>query len=239
MTRDACNLCGGETLAPVLDLGALPLPNNLYAEADASTAAPRYPLTLATCEACGLAQLLDAVPPAEMFRFYRYTPSASAVLTDHFRRLASTARRRLRLMPDERVVDIGSNDGLLLRLFRDVCGSDVMGVDPAENLARTANESGVRTLNAFWEDVPAAAAGPARLVVSTNCLGHTSRLAEFLSGVHDALAPGGHFLFEVPYLADLVAATWETRPQVIELFPRPRVAPAPAPRARLLEAATL
>ena len=148
-TRSDCRLCGSLSLQPVIPLGETPLANEFVKEADRGKPQDRFPLTVYLCLECGHAQLRDVVDPERLFRNYVYVSSTSPVFVEHFKRYAEDIRVLLDLKRGDKVVEIGSNDGVLLRHFKDA-GLNVLGVDPAKDIASRASESGIRTLPEFF-----------------------------------------------------------------------------------------
>ncbi len=207
-TVDRCVACGSSRLDPVLDLGAQPLANNFVAGARAAVEQPRFPLGVQACAACALVQLTHIVDPTAMFSSYLYVPSASTTWVAHCEDMAEDVCARASLEPGDFVVEIGSNDGTLLRPFIRR-GMRVLGVDPAANIAEMANAAGVPTLNRFFDEETAreivARHGTARAVVSTNVLAHVPDPTSVLRGVRAVLARDGIYVNESPSLRDLVA----------------------------------
>ena len=148
-------MCGSADLAVILELAPTP-PGDHYVTADAlDVPQPVYPMTLAMCERCGLAQLPDVVDPEILYGNYIYNTSISLGLVRHFDRYAAAVLDRVAAPPGSLVVDIGSNDGTLLRAFKDR-GMRALGVDPARAVARTATDAGLETLPAFFTSTLAA-----------------------------------------------------------------------------------
>jgi SAM-dependent methyltransferase len=207
---DACLVCGSRDVAPLLDLGEHALANNLVTPDAADTAEPRYPLGIQLCQSCLLVQLTHIVDPALMFSSYLYVPSTSTTWLAHCEELADDVCARAELGPDSLLVEIGSNDGTLLRAFQRR-GVRVLGVEPAANIAAEANAAGVPTLNRFFDEATAEAIrqehGPARVIVATNVLAHVPAPVRVLCGVRLLLQPGGVFVNESPSLCDLVEHT--------------------------------
>lgn len=150
------------------------------------------------------------VDPEILFREYLYVSSSSLGLVEHFRRLAEHLRDRLQQTPGSLVVDIGSNDGSLLKCFQSL-GFQVLGVDPAREVARAATEAGVETWPHFFTaDVAREIRrkiGPAALITAANVFAHADDLADIADGVRELLAtdgPGGVFVFEVSYVVDVL-----------------------------------
>src|SRR5208337_3393396 len=129
---DRCRSCGSESLHPFLDLGPMPPANALLSREDLGATEERYPLALCACRECELIQLTHVVPATDLFRRYVYFSSTSDVMSRHFALLAHDIADRF-VPPDGLVVEVGSNDGILLR---NLIGRPVriLGVDPAENV---------------------------------------------------------------------------------------------------------
>jgi hypothetical protein len=155
------------------------LANSLVAPGDPRDAEPAFPLGIQLCPDCRLVQLTEVVDPALMFSTYLYVPSTSSTWLEHCQELAGDVCARGRLTPADLVVEIGSNDGTLLRAFQQR-GLQVLGIDPAREIAERANASGVPTLNRFFSETTAddvlARYGPARAVVSTRMSWLTCRI---------------------------------------------------------------
>jgi SAM-dependent methyltransferase len=203
--RDACRLCGGRDLELVLPLKPTPL-------ADAYVPAERldevqsiYPLNLFLCQNCGLSQLLDVVIPQVIYIDYIYETKSSLGLVEHFRRYADEVLSRIGPPEGALVVDIGSNDGSLLKFFQNR-GMRVLGIDPAREIAQEATESGVETLPVFFTPELSRKIkderGPAAIVTVNNLYANVDDLATFTRAIRDSLAPDGVFIFESFYLVD-------------------------------------
>ncbi len=195
-----CRCCTGTRLAPVLDLGEMPLANDFRA----SGPWPRYPLCLMACQDCWHSQLSVVVPGEVMFTDYPYLSSLSGTFRNHCRRLVHAA---VDMVSTERpaVLDIACNDGLLLSLFREA-GCDVLGVDPARNLRPYTDRIGISVETAFWTADFAVGLGKKfDIITAQNVFAHVPDPADFLAGCATCLAPGGVVLIEFPYCLELVA----------------------------------
>jgi len=164
-----------------------------------------HPLNLYLCATCGHAQLLDVIDPAVLYRDYIYVTTSSMGLSDHFRGYASHVVEKLKPGPGVLVVDIGSNDGTLLRHFQ-ALGFRGLGVEPAQEIARAAIQSGVETQPEFFTPRLAASLrashGPAGLITMNNLFANIDDLKGTVTGVRDLLAPDGVFVFETFYFLD-------------------------------------
>ena len=205
-TRTTCRSCEG-ALRDFLSLGEQPLANRLR-KPDEPLDVPRYPLTLCRCTSCDLVQLREVVEPSLLFHDYAYVPSTSTTMRAHFEGLAKWAVTTLGLGPDDLVVDVGSNDGLLLSSFQR-CGTQVLGIEPAANLAQRAIASGIPTVCAFFDAEVARRAAKdkrASLVCATNVFAHVDDIRGFMRAAFELLSPTGVFLVEVQSFADTVAS---------------------------------
>lgn len=213
--RTDCRLCGGEALSRVFELPPTPLANEFPTEP--CPGQETFPLWLSACDACGHVQLPVAVDPDRLFRNYVYVSGTSPAFVAHFERYVDSVFPLLRfsmLGPESihppLVVEVGSNDGTMLRIFKNFhCRT--LGIDPARDLAQKATDSGVETwpefLSAEVADRVVAQRGAARLVVANNVFAHADDLYGFAAAVKRMLEPGGSFVFEVGYLVDVLKKT--------------------------------
>lgn len=204
---ESCRICKNTKLEKILDLGEMPLANAFLDENQLGLDEIFYPLRVMWCESCGLLQIDEIVPPEILFRNYVYVSGTSEALRKHFEGLATEVVNNFNLNRESLVVDIGSNDGTLLKEFKkfDV---QVMGVEPAINIAKIAEENGIKTINYFFSEVTAKKIvkenGKADAITATNVVAHTNDLDELLKGVSYLLKEDGFFVIEVPYLVDLL-----------------------------------
>jgi len=156
---------------------------------------------------CGHVQNVDVVNPEILFRDYLFTTSSSRGLLQHFQQYADEAAARFKLGRESLVIEIGSNDGSLLRFFKEK-GMRVLGIDPARSIAHQATVSGLPTIPNFFTtalaDEIVAKHGRAALVAANNVFAHADDLADIVRGVHRLLDDQGVFIFEVSYLPDIV-----------------------------------
>ena len=188
-------------MVPMLDMGSLPLANRLVSVA--STSDETYPLVVYYCHNCALIQLADLIARNEMFTDYVYLTSASQTMVEHFERYAQAITQRLDLTIKDCVLDVGSNDGTLLKAFQRR-GARVLGIEPARNVALIAEKGGVPTLSEYFDLKLAKRLEKARLVTANNILSHVGSLRDFLATVAQVLRPDGLFVFEVPWVADVL-----------------------------------
>jgi hypothetical protein len=178
-----CRACGGNCGQIVLDLGLQALANNLLCPDDLGKPEPAFPLRLANCESCWLLQLLDTVPPVELFSEYLYFSSFSDALLRHAADAVAKYRREFNLGADSFVTEIASNDGYLLRNFV-AAGVPCLGIEPAANIARVAIERGIPTMSRFFDRECAAELAAeghqADLILGNNVFAHVPDINGFL-----------------------------------------------------------
>jgi SAM-dependent methyltransferase len=203
----SCILCSSPEVEEFLDLGKTALANQFLRADQINGKEPRYPLRVGFCHGCGHVQLTESVPPAEMFDNYLYISSASDTLKNHLWDLSDLLVQRYGLGSQDLVIDIGCNDGTLLRGFQRH-GVRLLGVDPAKNLTAFTAGAGIERCTELFTAASAAEiagrCGPASLITATNTFPHIQKLDDFIDGIKTALKPGGVFVIEMHYLLDLI-----------------------------------
>jgi SAM-dependent methyltransferase len=204
----ACRVCGGQT-APVLDLGSSPLADSFPATTEIADSQPRYPLKVAVCSACWLVQLMDVELISDPLLFgedYAFFSGTSPVLVEHFGKYATWAHREFFDQCRRGVVEIGCNDGTLLRNFQRA-GHPCLGIDPAGPPTSRAIERGldVRAEPFTFELAKQLPVERGGLVIANNVLAHVLDPDDFMRGVVELIGADGVAVFEVQYLADLLA----------------------------------
>jgi SAM-dependent methyltransferase len=192
----------------VLSLGRTPLANALLRPEQLDQPERTYPLELAFCPHCSLVQITRTVPPEQLFRRYAYASSFSETMLRHSRTLAGRIIRSRRIRQDSLVLEIGSNDGYLLQFYRRA-GIPVLGIEPAENIARMAVcQRGIPTLREFFGIALARSMARtgrlADVVHANNVLAHVPDLNGFVAGMAIVLKADGVAVIEVPYVRDLI-----------------------------------
>lgn len=202
-----CRFCGAPVSRTFVDLGVQPLSNAYVDRGAAEKAEPFYPLHAFVCDACLLVQLSEFESPERIFSDYAYLSSMSDSWLDHCRRYAQHMASELALTSSSLVVEVASNDGYLLRFFRDQ-GVRVLGIEPAANVAAIAEKSGIPSIARFFGTRLArelvAEGRRADLLVGNNVLAHVPDLNDFVSGLALLLAPGGVLTMEFPHLGSLL-----------------------------------
>lgn len=203
-----CRMCGDSHLEPYLDLGHMPPADRFLTADQLKQPEVSFPLEVCLCRGCGLSQLGFVVDPAFLYQEdYPYEASTTQAGRRHFAAFASSVTRRLELSDRDLVVDVGSNVGVLLKGFAD-CGTRILGVDPASNIAAIANERGIPTVNDFFDSAVARQivedVGQATVITGTNVFAHIDELSGFIAAVSILLDDRGVFIFEAPYFVNLL-----------------------------------
>ena len=195
-----CRSCGNTNLKRVVSLGYQPLANNLLRKT--SDNCETYPLEVNYCENCHNCQLSISIDPKKMFLNYLYTSSTSKLFRDHFVKAAKNYVKELKLNKSKSfIIDIGSNDGVALKPFKDMGFKNLLGVEPAKNLAKLANKNKIKTFNGFLEkkNLNKIKKG-ANLILASNVFAHSDKLKEMAECMLKLLSKNGVIIIEVQYL---------------------------------------
>lgn len=203
-----CLICRSKKLSRYLSLGRVALANSYLSRTELNKEEFKAPLEVYFCHNCNLAQLLHIVDRGLIYNKYSYFSSTSPMLVKHFEEYAKEIYSRFPNQAKQLVVDIGSNDGVLLKPLMKL-GANILGVDPAKNIAKIANLEGIETIPAFFNKNLVKKIikkyGKAGVITSNNTLAHTDILHDIFDGAKDLLDKNGVFVFEIQYLADLLA----------------------------------
>jgi SAM-dependent methyltransferase len=207
MTGLTCRGCGASDLQIVLSLGKMPPSNALLTQDQLVEPETRFPLDLAFCPACVLAQITVSVDPAELFDEYAYFSSYSTTMLAHSEAIARRMIEERHLGPDSLAMEIASNDGYLLQNYVRA-GVPALGIDPARNVVVAARERGVETVCEFFgEDLAEQLRGSGRrasVLHANNVLAHVPDVNGVVRGIGRVLADDGIAVIETPYVRDLV-----------------------------------
>ncbi len=205
-----CRLCRAP-LAPFMSFGRMPIANGFLTRAQIADEY-FFELAPAFCETCGMFQLMEQPAPERMFHdAYAFFSSTSRGMQTHFARFAETViAGPLAGAADPFVVELGSNDGIMLRHFR-ARGIRHLGVEPSSNVADVARGQGIETISAFFNadlaDRIVREQEAADAVLAANVMCHIPDLHSVAAGIKRLLKPTGVLMFEDPYLGDMIAKT--------------------------------
>jgi SAM-dependent methyltransferase len=201
-----CQFCQNREITEILYLGALPavndMPNSIYGDSVVNS----YPLPFCHCEECGLTQIGVRLNRELVFpHTYPYLSGMTKSLLMNFAEQAEQVSTYMQLTKEDLVIDIGSNDGSLLKNYVEI--SKVLGVEPTQ-AADLANSNNIPTLNVYFDNdatrIIESSHGKARVVTACNVFAHIDDIPGLLSNIEKILAPDGIFVSESHYLLDLV-----------------------------------
>ena len=206
--QDNCRICSGTNFEHFLDLGFSPPADQFLQAEHLREPETSYPLTVQICKQCNLVQLGQVVHHEILYRNdYPYESSTTALGKKHWQEFADSTSKEYSLSSEDLVVDIGSNVGVLLECFRNN-GTKILGVDPASNIVKIANERGIETWDSFFcHDIAQkilSSKGPAKIITGTNVFAHIDDLHAFIKTILSLLTDDGVFIFEAPYLGNLI-----------------------------------
>ena len=204
-----CLICN-TSIEPFMSFGPMPIANG-FLHPDQFSDEYFFELQVSFCPDCGMVQLADPVDPNKMFHEnYAFFSSTSAGMAAHFKHLADHLMRDHLHSPDPFVVEIGSNDGIMLQHLANA-GFRHLGIEPSRNVARKAEDKGIRTLCEFFDEGVARKIltehGPADVFVGANVMCHIPQLHSVFAGIQMLLKPTGVLIFEDPYLGDIIEKT--------------------------------
>ena len=204
MKIDTCRVCSSSLLDPILDLGSQPWCNDFRVES--GTLCERFPLELVFCNECSTLQISYTVPKEIMYRSHTYLSGANKSMPKHFGNVARIVGD-IRGFEGELVIDIGSNDGTLLKEFQAV-GAEVLGVEPCSDTAERARSTGIATVAEFFNREQAneilASHGKAAVVSAANVFYHVEELHSIVEGVKTLPEEDGVFVIQGTYLPTLI-----------------------------------
>jgi SAM-dependent methyltransferase len=206
-TGFACRACGEEDVIPLLSLGSTPLANSLLTPEQLGEPETVYPLDLVFSPTSALVQITETVPPEVLFRDYLYFSSFSDTMLKHAEAIVTRLIAERHLGSASLVAEVASNDGYLLQYYHRA-GVPVLGIEPATNIARVAEERGIRTRNDFFGVELAQTLRleglQADVVHANNVLAHVADLNGVIAGFRTLLKDSGVAVIEVPYVKDMI-----------------------------------
>ncbi len=202
-----CQICSSKNLIKIINLGDQPLANSLQKKTKEKYSQEKFPIIVVRCEDCTLLQIDYIVDQNKVYHLdYPYLPGITKTVDNEQKELSDYLFENLELKKNDTVLDIGSNDGSLLKHFRSK-GLNVVGIEPT-NIAKLANDNGIFTLQSFFnlEVVKNIISnkGKAKLITSTNVFAHMSTLGDVMDGIVEALDDNGFFCFENHYIMEVI-----------------------------------
>tara|TARA_Y100001958_G_C21243799_1_gene572746 strand:- start:1741 stop:2979 length:1239 start_codon:yes stop_codon:yes gene_type:complete len=204
-----CRMCSSKSFYNVINLGKHPLGNSLVSKKDIKKKDPVFPIKVKQCKKCKLVQLTEIIDANEIYKNvdYLYFSSDMPALDKYFLPYAKEIKKRF-LKKNDFVVEIGSNDGVMLKFFKNY---KHLGVDPATNVVIRALRNNINTVPLFFTKNLASKIlreyGPAKVIYGNNCIAHLDGLRDLTSGVYDLLDKNGVFIIECNYWGGMVKNT--------------------------------
>ena len=204
---NVCRYCKTPLHHVFVDLGVSPLANSYLKPEQLQKMEPHYPLCVFVCEACYLVQLPEVQSPEEIFSDYAYFSSYSESWLRHAKDYTGLMIDRFGFDSRSQIIEIASNDGYLLQYFKEK-GVPVLGIEPARNVAKTAQEAGIPTIIKFFGTQTARELADqgtfADLLLGNNVLAHVPDINDFVAGMKLILKPKGVITMEFPHLMRLM-----------------------------------
>jgi SAM-dependent methyltransferase len=203
-----CRACGSTSLIEYLNLGELPLANNLGKTKEESKEFEKYPLAVMFCDDCGLSQLSVVIDPKVMFSYYPYRSAVNMGYVNHCTEMAKSLQHKYGF--DDKIfhIDIAGNDGTLLKQFKKVLNHRVLNVDPAENLVEISRKDGIAAVPSFWNSQLSGylkgSMGSTDLITATNVFAHVDDIKDFIRACRINLKTDGILVIECPYIVDFI-----------------------------------
>lgn len=203
-----CRLCKAfDKLETVLSFGEVALANSYPINKDEDE--DLFPLTLVTCSECGHVQLKETINPTKLFANYLYSSSDSPSLVKHFKEFAEDIKNRFNDKNNITILEIGSNDGILLKEFENINFGKLIGIDPAENIserARSIKSAEIITdfFNLNSSENIKQKFGLVDIICANNVFAHVDKLDSMVEGIVNCLSEDGVFIFENAYLLDTI-----------------------------------
>jgi nucleoside-diphosphate-sugar epimerase/SAM-dependent methyltransferase len=194
-----CRVCNNKNLTRVISLGYQPFANNLLSKINEKYKS--HPLELNLCKKCYNCQLSYSADPKKLFSNYLYLSSTSSSFIDHFKNAAKKYKKILKLNTEDQIIDIGSNDGAALKAFKELGFKNILGVEPAKNLVKLANDNGINTIEGFFNnDLIKKIDIKANLILASNVFAHVDNIQEITDCIFKLLKQNGVLIIEVQYL---------------------------------------
>jgi len=208
ITRSSCRLCGSNNLELVVPLGDSPVSEKYLTKENLSEKQDQVPLDLYFCLECTHVQLLDVVEPDFLWSDFTFKTANNLVLVAHFKDIAQRIMKFNIIDKSDLIIDVGSNDGTLLRCFKNIGYNNILGIDPADEISLEATENGIPTMTAYMNmetsNKIVQQNGKASIVTANNVYAHVDDMIGITSAIKNVLKEDGIFVFEVSYLLDVV-----------------------------------
>jgi len=203
-----CRLCSSRKLDKVVDIGSTPVSEKYSSKKNSLPEEKMVPLNLYFCNNCSHIQLVHVVDPDYLWDNFTFKTSRNPKLNNHYSNYVNDLIKFAKFTKKNFVLDIGSNDGTLLKIFKKNRFKKFIGVDPAKKIAKEANKSGIPTIidymNSTLSEKIVTKHGKADFITANNVYAHINNMSGLTDGIKNALSRNGLFVFEVSYLLDVI-----------------------------------
>ncbi len=207
-TRNSCRLCLSKEIELAVNIGQSPISEKYVSKNNLEKIIPKVSLDLYFCKNCSHVQLIDVVNPDFLWADFTFKTSRDEKLIKHFEDYVERVFKIKKIKTSDLIMDIGSNDGTLLKCFKDKGFNNVLGVDPASEIVDQANKSGVKTIKGYFDLELAkkikSKNGNAKIITANNVFAHMDDLRGMLESIKYMMDDDSIFVFEVSYLLDVV-----------------------------------
>lgn len=207
MSEYICRICSSSKFRDFCNLDSTPLANSYQRSKPLSLGSKKYKLNAIYCQKCWLVQLDVVARPKYIFSEYSYFSSYSKYWLIHCKKLFKTVEKNISISSNDLIVEIASNDGYLLKNFKNKY-SNILGIEPARNVARIANKNNIKTLNKFFTYSLSKKLiqeySKSKLIISLNVLAHVPNINDFVKGIKNLLQDDGTWVIEFPHLLNLI-----------------------------------
>jgi len=201
--RNKCAICANKNLETIIKYGEVPLAGDFPSKEELKIER-KFNMDLLFCEQCSLLQTDSVIDADTLFKDYRYMSSIG--LSKHFTDVAFFLKENFNLKSESKILEIGSNDGVLLKPLQDL-GLNPIGIEPAINISKVAIENNCNVINDYFsEENSLKYFGDTKfdLIVANNCFAHIDDIHSIVRGVNKILKKEGHFVIEVHYVKNLI-----------------------------------
>lgn len=205
ITKKSCRLCNSKNIEKCFSFPSTPLANEFVKIKKKQSL---YPLDLIFCNDCYHFQLKHVVNPKILFANYVYVSGTSKSFINHFDKYAKSIIKNDKINKNDLIIEIGSNDGVLLTSFNQLGFSNLLGIEPAKKIADISISKGIPTINSFFGKPTSNKIlkkyGKAKIIIANNVLAHIDDLNSVFENAKKLLSKNGFFYFEVSYLLDVI-----------------------------------
>ena len=208
--RDTCRLCESKDVELVIPLKKIPLTEKYLERKVDKKENALYPIDVYMCNSCYHVQILDVIDPNILWDDFTFRSGQAKVIIDHLYDIADRICKKFEIKKDSLVIDVGSNDGTLLQGYKNN-DMQVLGIDPAKEIAKEANKSGINTIAEFLDeklsDKILEKYREAKVVNCFNAYAHADDMISLTKSIKKLMARDGIFIFEVSYIVDIIENT--------------------------------